>query len=277
MAMTNWTTTAALNVLATTGINCDEGMPPSAVNDSMREIMAVLKTSIDTGGLTATGTTFNLINATATTINFAGAASVALNIGHASAAAAFAGGISIPTGKSVTGAGTAAISGFALIGATMFNGPIGGAGATPAAATVTTLSATGTITGASAGNTLFVMGTADGSDLRALQFSGGGALGPTRGAGLQLYGNESGATGKVFIDAGNVSGGQILLRTGNNLTAVTIDESQNCVLSAALILNATASPTGTGAGSVGQIAWDTSYLYVCTATNDWRRVALTDF
>jgi hypothetical protein len=45
----------------------------------------------------------------------------------------------------------------------------------------------------------------------------------------------------------------------------------------ALILTTSASPTGVGAGAVGQIAWDTAFLYVCTATNDWRRVALTDF
>lgn len=27
-------------------------------------------------------------------------------------------------------------------------------------------------------------------------------------------------------------------------------------------------------GTTGQIAWDTQYIYVCTATNTWKRVAL---
>lgn len=35
------------------------------------------------------------------------------------------------------------------------------------------------------------------------------------------------------------------------------------------------SPTSGGTGNVGEICWDTSYLYVCTATNTWKRVALT--
>lgn len=38
-------------------------------------------------------------------------------------------------------------------------------------------------------------------------------------------------------------------------------------------------PTGTpatqgAAGAVGQVVWDTAYLYVCTATSHWRRIAL---
>jgi len=28
-------------------------------------------------------------------------------------------------------------------------------------------------------------------------------------------------------------------------------------------------------GTVGQICWDANYIYVCTATNTWKRVALT--
>jgi hypothetical protein len=52
---------------------------------------------------------------------------------------------------------------------------------------------------------------------------------------------------------------------------------RNAIVGGALTLTATASPTGTGAGAVGQIAWDTAFLYVCTAANDWRRIALVDF
>jgi len=33
----------------------------------------------------------------------------------------------------------------------------------------------------------------------------------------------------------------------------------------------------TASGSAGQIAWDTDYLYVCVATNDWRRIVLAHF
>ena len=35
------------------------------------------------------------------------------------------------------------------------------------------------------------------------------------------------------------------------------------------------SPASGGTGIQGEIAWDAGYLYVCTATNTWERVALT--
>jgi hypothetical protein len=33
--------------------------------------------------------------------------------------------------------------------------------------------------------------------------------------------------------------------------------------------------TATATGTVGQICWDVNYIYVCTATNTWKRTALT--
>jgi hypothetical protein len=33
--------------------------------------------------------------------------------------------------------------------------------------------------------------------------------------------------------------------------------------------------TSTSPGTVGQVCWDANYIYVCTATNTWKRVALT--
>lgn len=38
-----------------------------------------------------------------------------------------------------------------------------------------------------------------------------------------------------------------------------------------------ATKTGTSTGSQGQASFDASYLYLCTATNVWKRVALTSF
>ena len=48
MAYNDWTTVAATNVNATTGINFDEGAAPSTVNDAARELMAQLKTALGT-------------------------------------------------------------------------------------------------------------------------------------------------------------------------------------------------------------------------------------
>ena len=35
--------------------------------------------------------------------------------------------------------------------------------------------------------------------------------------------------------------------------------------------------TATASGSPGQFAYDTSYLYICIATNTWMRVAIATF
>lgn len=75
--------------------------------------------AIDTS-LTSPSTSFTLL-ATPTTVNAFAGASVALNIGNASAAAAFPGGISIPTGKTLSGAGSISISGaLSIVGASTF-------------------------------------------------------------------------------------------------------------------------------------------------------------
>jgi hypothetical protein len=38
-----------------------------------------------------------------------------------------------------------------------------------------------------------------------------------------------------------------------------------------------ATKTGTSTGTVGQICWDANFVYVCTATNTWKRTALVSF
>ncbi|MCR4304985.1 MAG: hypothetical protein NUV63_12320, partial [Gallionella sp.] len=88
-------------------------------------------------------------------------------------------------------------------------------------------------------------------------------LGP---AGLVLGTGISPTSARLTItSAGAASFGT------NSLTAGAITAS------GAITMSTTASPTGTGAGVVGQMAWDTAYFYICTASNDWRRIALVDF
>ena len=42
-----------------------------------------------------------------------------------------------------------------------------------------------------------------------------------------------------------------------------------------LLSQTPATKTSTSPGTAGQISWDANYIYVCTATNTWKRVALT--
>tara|TARA_Y100000034_G_scaffold136371_1_gene212447 strand:+ start:7906 stop:8226 length:321 start_codon:yes stop_codon:yes gene_type:complete len=50
------------------------------------------------------------------------------------------------------------------------------------------------------------------------------------------------------------------------------------VSGANLQIATTATPANsTAAGVVGSVQWDSSYIYVCTSANVWKRVALTSF
>jgi len=44
-----------------------------------------------------------------------------------------------------------------------------------------------------------------------------------------------------------------------------------------LFKSAITTQTSTSTGTPGQICWDADYIYVCTSTNVWKRVALSTF
>jgi hypothetical protein len=78
--------------------------------------------------------------------------------------------------------------------------------------------------------------------------------------------------------------GNILFTTANNTFATMTSSSFDINYSVSAAGNITVgglltSPQQTKAsnatGSIGQICWDTNYIYVCTATNTWKRTALT--
>lgn len=45
----------------------------------------------------------------------------------------------------------------------------------------------------------------------------------------------------------------------------------------AAFASASAPTTATAAGTAGAIAYDSGFIYVCTATNTWKRVAIATF
>lgn len=69
---------------------------------------------------------------------------------------------------------------------------------------------------------------------------------------------------------------QLLVRKYIASSATTVAEfGGGVVVDGTLNLSVTATPASSGATGVkGDIAWDTSYIYVCTATNTWKRVAI---
>jgi len=130
------------------------------------------------------------------------------------------------------------------------------------------------------------LNTSDGADDGVLQLSGGGVAGQTRGAYLNVYGNEfAGAKGDLGLNAGlgdNSSDfGQVRVFSSNGTAIATFGDgtsSSNADVSIPngdLIVTTPKTPATAGAtGTVGTIAWDTSYVYVCVATDTWKRSAI---
>ena len=54
----------------------------------------------------------------------------------------------------------------------------------------------------------------------------------------------------------------------------TADTLTNKTLTSPKVTSGTAPATSTSTGTAGQLEWDANYIYVCTATNTWKRSAL---
>jgi|13_taG_2_1085334.scaffolds.fasta_scaffold06596_8 hypothetical protein len=83
--------------------------------------------------------------------------------------------------------------------------------------------------------------------------------------GDELYINDDG-TGSKKIEAGELA--EALGRLGFPVASVQADGLQ-----VATSTPASASATGTA----GTISWDADYIYICTATNTWKRVAIASW
>lgn len=72
----SWSTTAASNVLANTGFTMDEGQAPSTVNDSVRQLMADVRTEWAQGANIASATTTDLSAATGGYVHITGTTTI---------------------------------------------------------------------------------------------------------------------------------------------------------------------------------------------------------
>ena len=87
----------------------------------------------------------------------------------------------------------------------------------------------------------------------------------------QVIGYASTGSAENAADIGHCRNAAGVLEI-NNGTAGTFRDLivRNLRMSAPTLVPASASATG----SEGQIAWDANYIYICTATNTWKRVAI---
>ena len=79
---------------------------------------------------------------------------------------------------------------------------------------------------------------------------------------------ESGETATVNIGTSGTSGSTTNINIGGGVGTCTTTIDGDFV-----IPNETPA-SATAAGTAGQIVWDTNYIYICTATNTWKRVAI---
>ena len=69
----------------------------------------------------------------------------------------------------------------------------------------------------------------DASDNRRTRIGGGGDVSQTRGAYIELAGNEHSNTGQLILNAGDVTGGDIIFKT-DNTTRLTVDNNSRISL-----------------------------------------------
>ena len=127
-------------------------------------------------------------------------------------------------------------------------------------------------------------------------FSGSASFGPTAGGDTRittirsrgqviLTPNGAGTGGsKAIIGIGGVTSSQPGLKASGTTLAVRLaDDSADAPLtsgsltaSGTVIFSTSSTPASASAtGTAGTITWDTSYIYVCTAANTWKRAALS--
>jgi hypothetical protein len=114
-----------------------------------------------------------------------------------------------------------------------------------------------------------------------------GALVVSGGVGVakSINAGEGGSTHN-FTGGDGGSGSTIFtIKDYAGTTKVNVDGIGGVGIGASLVLsgssnvfrisNAQTPASATATGTAGTIAWDTSYIYVCTATNTWKRVAIS--
>jgi hypothetical protein len=78
----------------------------------------------------------------------------------------------------------------------------------------------------------------------------------------------------LFTHEARKTGGEIRYRVNGTDEAMRLHADKRCELFGDLDVS-TKTPSSAGAtGTTGTITWDASYIYVCTATNTWKRVAI---
>tara|TARA_B100001093_G_scaffold519168_1_gene606932 strand:+ start:10928 stop:12025 length:1098 start_codon:yes stop_codon:yes gene_type:complete len=65
------------------------------------------------------------------------------------------------------------------------------------------------------------------------------------------------------------------VQSAGSLTSMAAITAANITLGCRPILPTHTPASATAAGTAGEVAWDANYIYICTSTNTWKRVAIS--
>ncbi len=84
---------------------------------------------------------------------------------------------------------------------------------------------------------------------------------------------------KVFLDGVNGSGDTYLRELSANLMEMVVGGTTALRLGTGTVIIHTSSPPSgaSDTGVAGTIMWDSGFIYICTATNTWKRVAIASW
>lgn len=99
---------------------------------------------------------------------------------------------------------------------------------------------------------------------------------PTDSTGAQILWQHSSALMTIGSSASNAS---LKITSGAGAEAIHIDSAQNVSLTGDILrIETQKTPASASAtGTKGDIAHDTGFIYVCTATDTWKRVAIASW
>lgn len=159
-----------------------------------------------------------------------------------------------------TAAGSATLSGglSVPVGDVLINNTLTGGSSTILTGTLS-VGSTSSFTGEVTANAGINMSNTDIENLQAVNSVSGGTT---------QFGGAIDMGGNLLNGVSTITGSGITITFNTDLAVPDIS------ISGALIKASSPPSTATDTGVIGQIEWDSSYIYVCVSANTWKRVAI---
>lgn len=161
-----------------------------------------------------------------------------------------------------------------MIGTPYFNPAVPGAigGTTPAAITGTTITGAQVVISAADPEAAFV-NSADSTTSYLGTFSGLCQFSYNRRPSTGIFSNSNRTASYINFNGGNGSGSVQFATSNTNDTLPPVVLQLNG--DGTIIFMVPKTPaSAAAAGTAGTITWDSGFIYVCVATNTWKRIAI---